>query len=38
MSVFKDYENAGIYTSALLDAYMDYKSIWKQVQTMNWDF
>ncbi|CAO2650018.1 Nn.00g013100.m01.CDS01 [Neocucurbitaria sp. VM-36] len=33
-----DYENAGIYTAALLDAYMDYKSIWKQIQTMNWDF
>ncbi|KAF2007639.1 hypothetical protein P154DRAFT_152 [Amniculicola lignicola CBS 123094] len=27
-----DYESAGIYTSALLDSYMDYKSIWKQIQ------
>lgn len=26
-----DYENAGIYTGALLDAYMDYKSLWKQI-------
>lgn len=38
MYVYEDYENAGIYTAALLDAYMDYKSIWKQVQTMNWEF
>ena len=27
-----DYENAGVYTSALLDAYMDYKAIWKLIQ------
>lgn len=26
-----DYENAGIYTGALLDAYMDYKSLWKNI-------
>ncbi|KAF2805523.1 uncharacterized protein BDZ99DRAFT_423807 [Mytilinidion resinicola] len=26
-----DYENAGIYTSSLLDAYMDYKSMWKEI-------
>ena len=26
-----DYENAGIYTGALLDAYMDYKAMWKQI-------
>ena len=26
-----DYENAGIYTGALLDAYMDYKVLWKQI-------
>ncbi|EUC44017.1 hypothetical protein COCMIDRAFT_6579 [Bipolaris oryzae ATCC 44560] len=32
------YENAGIYTSALLDAYMDYKSIWKHIQVTNWEF
>ncbi|EMD85057.1 hypothetical protein COCC4DRAFT_31650 [Bipolaris maydis ATCC 48331] len=33
-----DYENAGIYTGALLDAYMDYKSIWKHIQIINWEF
>ncbi|XP_014562071.1 hypothetical protein COCVIDRAFT_22035 [Bipolaris victoriae FI3] len=33
-----DYENAGIYTGALLDAYMDYKSIWKHIQILNWKF
>ena len=27
-----DYENAGVYTSALLDAYLDYKSIWTDIQ------
>ncbi|KAK2593759.1 hypothetical protein QQS21_008520 [Conoideocrella luteorostrata] len=27
-----DYENAGIYTNSLLDAYMDYKYIWSQIQ------
>lgn len=27
-----DYENAGVYSSALLDAYMEYKSIWKELQ------
>ncbi|CAI7660111.1 unnamed protein product [Penicillium glandicola] len=26
-----DYENAGIYTSSLLDAYAEYKSIWKDI-------
>ncbi|KAI9163802.1 hypothetical protein HJFPF1_05429 [Paramyrothecium foliicola] len=26
-----DYESAGIYTSSLLDHYMDYKSMWKQI-------
>lgn len=26
-----DYESAGIYTSALLDHYMDYKAMWKQI-------
>lgn len=26
-----EYENAGIYTGALLDAYMDYKAMWKQI-------
>jgi hypothetical protein len=27
-----DYENAGVYSSALLDAYMEYKSIWRELQ------
>jgi hypothetical protein len=31
-----DYENAGVYSSALLDAYMDYKATWKELQTMSW--
>ncbi|KAM0425738.1 hypothetical protein ACHAPT_008986 [Fusarium lateritium] len=31
------YENAGVYTSALLDMYMDYKSIWKQIQVANFE-
>ncbi|KAF5560918.1 hypothetical protein FPHYL_6387 [Fusarium phyllophilum] len=31
------YENAGVYTSALLDTYMDYKSIWKQIQVANFE-
>lgn len=26
------YENANIYTSALLDSFMDYKALWKQIQ------
>lgn len=26
-----DYENAGIYTGSLLDHYMDYKVMWKQI-------
>ncbi|OJJ42180.1 hypothetical protein ASPZODRAFT_35469, partial [Penicilliopsis zonata CBS 506.65] len=26
-----DYENAGIYTSSMLDSYMEYKSLWKQI-------
>ena len=26
-----DYESAGIYTRALLDSYMDYKAMWKQI-------
>ncbi|KAI0339504.1 hypothetical protein BDW22DRAFT_1336068 [Trametopsis cervina] len=28
-----DYENAGVYSSALLDAYMDYKVMWRNIQT-----
>ncbi|RTE82404.1 hypothetical protein BHE90_003036 [Fusarium euwallaceae] len=31
------YENAGVYTGALLDMYMDYKSIWKQIQIANFE-
>ncbi|KAL7932791.1 hypothetical protein V8C35DRAFT_306790 [Trichoderma chlorosporum] len=31
------YENAGVYTGALLDMYMDYKSIWKQIQVANFE-
>ncbi|KAJ7742676.1 hypothetical protein DFH07DRAFT_750169 [Mycena maculata] len=27
-----DYENAGVYSSALLDAYMDYKIMWRNIQ------
>lgn len=26
-----EYENAGIYTGSLLDSYMDYKAMWKQI-------
>lgn len=32
-----DYENAGVYTSMLLEAYLEYKSIWKEIQLMSWD-
>jgi hypothetical protein len=32
-----DYENAGIYTGALLDQYMDYKSLWKQISQATYD-
>ena len=32
-----DYENAGIYTGALLDAYMDYKSMWKQISQATYE-
>ncbi|KDQ06257.1 hypothetical protein BOTBODRAFT_121764 [Botryobasidium botryosum FD-172 SS1] len=28
-----DYENAGVYSAALLDAYMDYKIMWRNIQT-----
>ncbi|KAJ7797131.1 hypothetical protein B0H13DRAFT_1674612 [Mycena leptocephala] len=27
-----DYENAGVYSSALLDAYMDFKVMWRNIQ------
>ncbi|TFK33522.1 hypothetical protein BDQ12DRAFT_615171 [Crucibulum laeve] len=27
-----EYENAGVYSSALLDAYMDYKILWRNIQ------
>lgn len=26
-----DYENAGVYSSALLGAYMDYKASWQEL-------
>lgn len=32
-----DYEIAGVYTSSLLEAYLEYKSIWKEIQLMTWD-
>ncbi|KAF7341749.1 hypothetical protein MSAN_02073700 [Mycena sanguinolenta] len=32
-----DYENAGVYSSALLDAYMDYKVMWRDIQQAAWD-
>ncbi|KAH6697368.1 hypothetical protein F5X68DRAFT_238766 [Plectosphaerella plurivora] len=32
-----DYENAGIYTGALLDNYMDYKVLWKQISQATYE-
>ncbi|CAK5267431.1 unnamed protein product [Mycena citricolor] len=32
-----DYENAGVYSSALLDAYMDYKVMWRNIQQATWE-
>ncbi|KAK5679287.1 hypothetical protein LTS10_008102 [Elasticomyces elasticus] len=32
-----DYEMANFYSSMLLDVYTDYKSLWKTLQSMNWD-
>lgn len=32
-----DYENAGIYTGALLDHYMDYKLMWKQLSMATYE-
>ncbi|KAF8212688.1 hypothetical protein K438DRAFT_1662231 [Mycena galopus ATCC 62051] len=32
-----DYENAGVYSSALLDAYMDYKVMWRNIQQAAWE-
>ncbi|KAJ4253321.1 hypothetical protein NW762_010476 [Fusarium torreyae] len=29
-----DYENAGVYTASLYDAYSDYKVMWKDIQAM----
>ncbi|CAK5273716.1 unnamed protein product [Mycena citricolor] len=34
---FTDYENAGVYSSALLDAYMDYKVMWRNIQQATWE-
>ncbi|KAF7328408.1 hypothetical protein MVEN_02556500 [Mycena venus] len=31
------YENAGVYSSALLDAYMDYKVMWRDIQQAGWE-
>ncbi|KAF7352090.1 hypothetical protein MVEN_01171800 [Mycena venus] len=33
----KNYENAGVYSSALLDAYMDYKVMWRDIQQVAWE-
>lgn len=27
-----DYENAGVYTNSLLESYLEYKGIWKNIQ------
>lgn len=32
-----DYENAGIYTGALLDNFMDYKALWKQISNAQFE-
>ncbi|KAK7435786.1 hypothetical protein VKT23_019484 [Stygiomarasmius scandens] len=32
-----DYENAGVYSSALLDAYMDFKVMWRNISTAIWE-
>ncbi|KAJ5263841.1 hypothetical protein N7478_011446 [Penicillium angulare] len=32
-----DYENAGVYTGSLLDNYMDYKSLWKQISFASYE-
>ncbi|KAG5644903.1 hypothetical protein DXG03_007455 [Asterophora parasitica] len=32
-----DYENAGVYSAALLDAYMDYKMMWRNIQQAAWE-
>ncbi|KAJ7351546.1 hypothetical protein DFH08DRAFT_923452 [Mycena albidolilacea] len=32
-----DYENAGVYSSALLDAYMDFKVMWRNIQMAAWE-
>ncbi|ODM15565.1 hypothetical protein SI65_09168 [Aspergillus cristatus] len=33
-----DYENAGAYTNSLLESYMDYKDIWKQIGKMSAEY
>jgi len=33
-----DYENAGVYTSELLDAFLDYRVMWKQLRITSEDF
>ncbi|KAI0340777.1 hypothetical protein BDW22DRAFT_1359593 [Trametopsis cervina] len=32
-----DYENAGVYSAALLDAYMDYKIMWRNIHNAIWE-
>ncbi|KAJ5646646.1 hypothetical protein N7490_003018 [Penicillium lividum] len=32
-----EYENAGVYTASLLDNYMDYKSLWKQISFASYE-
>ncbi|KAJ7855663.1 hypothetical protein B0H13DRAFT_1641803 [Mycena leptocephala] len=32
-----DYENAGVYSSALLDAYLDFKVMWRNIQMAAWE-
>lgn len=32
-----DYENAGVYTGSLLDNYMDYKALWKQISFASYE-
>ncbi|KAI9924692.1 hypothetical protein MW887_006544 [Aspergillus wentii] len=33
-----DYENAGVYTNSLLEHYLDYKDIWKNIGIMSTDY
>jgi hypothetical protein len=31
------YENAGVYTNSLMEHYMDYKSLWKQISSSTYE-